>query len=88
MKAPFKTPVRQSAIPAGRMCLVDAESNLICETYDSSTQPFIATAINSHEALVEALEAALKTAEFEGHGQRPWQYAARAALALAKGEPK
>lgn len=37
-------------------------------------------------ALLEALEAALKTAEFENHPFRPWHDQARAAIAAAKGE--
>lgn len=36
--------------------------------------------------LLEALEAALKTAEFENHPFRSWHEKARAAIAAAKGE--
>lgn len=41
---------------------------------------------NAAPALLEALEDALKTAEFENHPFRSWHEKARAAIAAAKGE--
>ncbi len=53
MKAPFKTPVRIEISKFGHPSIVDSEGN-----YHSATNhiDFQETAINSHEALVEALE--------------------------------
>lgn len=39
----------------------------------------------SHD-LLEALEEALQTAEFEKHPERPWHSKARAAISKAKGQ--
>lgn len=44
-----------------------------------------ATLISAAPELLQALESALKTAEFEKHPFRPWHEDARAAIAKARG---
>ena len=51
-----------------------------------ATAAFIVRACNAHYELIAALEAALKTAEFEKHPYRPWQERARHAIARTEGE--
>ena len=45
-----------------------------------------AALISAAPDLLEALEEALQTAEFEQHGERPWHSKARSAIDKAKGQ--
>ena len=55
MKAPFPIPVAPSHVVVDNNQLLDDDSNFVAEVKRPYIE-FVTTAINSHEALVEALE--------------------------------
>ncbi len=87
MKAPFKTPVKIIVRDEWLEIVAADDSDMLCDHAD-----FIATAVNSHGALVEAIEDAMVQLEYLDEKFEPTGTTAstvvkiKQALALAKGE--
>ena len=75
----------------GLPCSVVAANTLLARVYseafgDAEQETANANLISAAPDLLEALEEALQTAEFEKHPERPWHSKARAARSKAKGQ--
>lgn len=93
MKSPFAPPYATMQEKIDQMHLhcksIDEENKLKDERNHCNPlvdNDVLLSALNQRYALLEALESALKTAEFEKHPLRPWHDKARAAIAAARGE--
>jgi hypothetical protein len=70
---------------AGYCTQIDgADGHTIC-CFDEDPGDADAKLITAAPELLEALQSALKQAEFEEHAERPWHEKARAAIARATG---